>query len=183
MIQSRLALAGYRLSRIRPAGQAFPAINVLRLAVEHAIQKHLVSGRRLETFWCVQIGAHDGVSYDPVREYSTSFRFPTLLVEPQPDISLRLRENYNPFQNVRMENVAVASKEGETTLYRFRPGPNTPYDASTLASLSREQLERNGYWISAEIEAINVRSMPLEVLLKEVSNKRNWIASNRHGGT
>ena len=68
-----------------------------------------------------------------------------------------------------MENVAVAPKEGETTLYRYRPGPNTPYDASTLSSLSREQLERSPHrhWISAEIESINVRSMPLEGLLKK----------------
>jgi FkbM family methyltransferase len=166
-IQSCLAIAGYRVSRVRPAGQTFPAINVFRLAVEHAVQKHLAVGRRLETFWCVQIGAHDGVSYDPVREYITSFGFPTLLIEPQPDIFVRLRNNYEGYDNVRMENVAITSKEGESTLYRYRPGPNTPYDASALSSLSREVLERNLHGMPAEIEAISVRGVPLELLLRK----------------
>jgi FkbM family methyltransferase len=167
IVQSCLATAGYKVSRIQPAGQSFPAINVLRLAVENAIHTHLASGQSLDTFWCVQIGAHDGVSFDPVREYITRFRFPALLVEPQPDIFVRLRDNYHGFENVRMENVAVAPTDGEMTLYRYRAGPNTPYDATALSSLSREVLERNVHGISAEIDAIKVRSLPLQVLLKK----------------
>jgi FkbM family methyltransferase len=166
-IQSCLAMVGVRLSRIRPPGQVFPAINVLQLAVDDAVRRHLSSGRSLDTFWCVQIGAHDGVSYDPVRQYITGYPFPALLIEPQPDIFASLRENYCGFDNVILENVAVAYQEGIIPLYRYRAGPNTSYDASTLSSLSREVLERNLHRVSADIEEIRVVACTLSGLLNK----------------
>ena len=88
-------MLGYRVSRIRPT---FPAINVLRLVVVDAVRRHLAMGRALDTFWCVQVGAHDGVSFDPVREYIAGYGFPALLIEPQPDIFTRLKKNYQGFR-------------------------------------------------------------------------------------
>jgi FkbM family methyltransferase len=167
LIQSCLAVAGLRLTRIRPREQVFPAINILRLAITDALHLHLASGRGLDTFWAVQIGAHDGVSFDPVREYITSYKFPALLVEPQPDIFARLKENYRGFDNVVLENTAVAHQDGTMTLYRFAAGPDTPYEASCLASWSKEVLERNPHGMSGKIEEIQVPGTTLSGLLKK----------------
>jgi FkbM family methyltransferase len=164
LIQSCFATAGYRVSRILPT---FPAINVLRLAVDDAVRRHRASGRGLDTFWCVQIGAHDGVSYDPVREYITGYGFPALLIEPQPDIFARLKENYLEFDNVIFENVAVAHQEGTIPMYRYRAGAHTSYDASTLSSTVKEVLERNVHGVSAEIEEIHVPARTLPGLLEK----------------
>jgi FkbM family methyltransferase len=164
LIRSCFAVAGYRVSRSRPT---FPAINVLRLAVHDAVRRHLDSGHGLNTFWCVQIGAHDGVSFDPVREYITGCGFPALLVEPQPDIFTRLKENYHGFDNVIFENVAVAHREGTVPLYRYRAGANISYEMSTLSSMSKVVLERGSHRGSTDIEEIHVPARTLPGLLKK----------------
>lgn len=67
---------------------------------------------------CVlQIGAMDGITFDPVHEYITRYNWSSLLIEPMPEQFKKLQENYAPYPKVSLENIAIAEHIGEVTLH------------------------------------------------------------------
>jgi FkbM family methyltransferase len=168
-VQLCLGTVGLRISRLP---QSFPAINVLRLAVYDAIRLHSAAGNDLSAFWVVQIGAHDGISFDPVHEYIVDNQLSALLVEPQPEIFQRLQDTYLGQGRIIFENAAIAKRTGTIPLYRFRAGPGVPYEASCLASLSKTEIERDLHEIRGEIEEISVPAFTLSDLLDRHSIQR-----------
>ena len=66
----------------------------------------------------LQIGAMDGVSYDPIFPFVTEFSWKGILVEPLPDMMERLKINYNNQEGLIFENVAIAESTENKILYR-----------------------------------------------------------------
>lgn len=66
----------------------------------------------------VQVGAMDGVSYDPIHQYVKNFNWSGILIEPLPDMMRRLQENYKDCKNLIFENVAISEKSEIKNLYR-----------------------------------------------------------------
>ncbi len=66
----------------------------------------------------VQVGAMDGVSYDPIHEYVKNFNWSGILIEPLPDMMIRLKDNYSDCKNLIFENVAISEKSEVKNLYR-----------------------------------------------------------------
>src|SRR3989344_5088239 len=69
----------------------------------------------------VEIGAMDGVSFDPLYAVVMKYRWRGLLVEPLPDLFARLKENYKDATGVLFENAAIAEERGEKVMYRVAP--------------------------------------------------------------
>jgi FkbM family methyltransferase len=104
-----LAEFGLAYVRMRDAAR-LKMINVLPLIVRDYIQRKGASD-----FFFVQIGANDGVRYDPVRPMiGKGWR--GLLVEPHPEIFERLKANYAAHQGFLFECAAISDFDGETTL-------------------------------------------------------------------
>lgn len=69
----------------------------------------------------VQIGAMDGVSYDPIHPHVVKHGWKGLLVEPLPDMMAKLQQHYTNHPGLTFEMVAITEKEETRTLYRIPP--------------------------------------------------------------
>ena len=133
------------------ARQWLPPDSLLRRAYR-AVRKR-PSARLLERFaelhpqaCFVQIGSNDGVKLDPLRRHILARRWRGILVEPVPDLYLKLRGNYAACADrLRFENVAIADHDGHLPFYHLAPvadhrseGLPDWYDA--LGSLRRDVL-------------------------------------------
>ncbi len=143
----------------------WPALNALELAVSHALLKHIRSQHDLSEFTVVQVGAFDGSSFDPIRNYILEYGLRAVLIEPQPDIFERLVKSYEGQARVTFENAAISYKEGTATLYRFKHLKNTPHIAGALASLDRQILINNHHNMSGPVEEVPIKLMTLESVL------------------
>jgi FkbM family methyltransferase len=139
---------------------SYTPVEVFPLAVADLIS------RKKDVFF-IQIGAHDGLTYDPLRLFVERYHWRGILVEPQPKIFARLVENYKGIDSLIFENVAVASQEGTMTLYTFAENSNLPAHATMLASFKKEALLYNGHGYKGEIVETRVPTVPVEALLKK----------------
>jgi FkbM family methyltransferase len=100
-----------------------------------------------ESVFCLQVGANDGKVNDPVHVYFRDFGWNGLLVEPLPDVfENELKATYAGNPRVRLENVALASAEGELPLYRV--AISRARWASGLSGFRRDNIQAhidNGY--------------------------------------
>lgn len=74
-----------------------------------------------ENVYFLQVGAMDGVSYDPIHRYVKNFKWKGVLVEPLPDMMQRLRMNYAGCEDLIFENVAISDEYEVKTIYRVEP--------------------------------------------------------------
>ena len=153
---SRAAQAvGYEL---KPRlAHAAPSIDIFDLAVRDL-------AARVPDIFFLQIGAHDGLSYDPIHEYVRQFHWKGLLVEPQPAIFKQLTENYAAEKQLLFENSAIAQQDGTIDLHCFEnAGAEDP--ASMLTSTRKHYLSLNGDGHRGALKTITVPALTLESLL------------------
>ena len=134
-----------------------PSIDILDLAI-----RDLMS-REPDIFF-LQIGAHDGVSYDPIHNYVRRFHWRGLLVEPQPAVFQKLKENYADEKQLLFENSAIARQDGTLDLYCFE-NANAEDHASMLTSTRKHYLTLNGDNHRGALKTITVSALTLESLL------------------
>ena len=72
-------------------------------------------------FFFVQIGANDGVSYDPIDELVTKEKVKGIVIEPVKDIFEKLKRNYERNPQVSPLNVAIHKDQKEMIIYRVDP--------------------------------------------------------------
>jgi FkbM family methyltransferase len=68
----------------------------------------------------VQVGAMDGVSFDPLHKYVVQHKWRGLMVEPLSDMFEELKETYRGMDGLIFENVAVADTSGQMEMCRIR---------------------------------------------------------------
>jgi len=69
----------------------------------------------------LQVGAMDGVSYDPIHPFIRNFGWHGVLVEPLPDMLERTRNNYQGCTGLVFENVAITEQVETKSLHRIAP--------------------------------------------------------------
>ena len=115
-IRSAFRRLGYdivRYDRYREMATRWPRhLNVLELAV----RAHLPQEDR---FFFIQIGANDGMRYDPMRDMVIRYHLAGLLVEPLKDMFEELRKNYASETRLLFENAAIGKEDGEQSIFRF----------------------------------------------------------------
>ena len=152
---------GYTAHRIRPEDPAYVGVEVFPLAASDLIHR-----RKGDVFF-IQIGAHDGLTYDPMRPFVDEYHIPGILLEPQPKIFNKLVENYRGATNLIFENAALAREDGEISLYTFAEGSGLPEHATQLASFRRDALINNGHAYQGEVVETRVTALTLSTLLKK----------------
>jgi FkbM family methyltransferase len=138
---------------------AAPSIDILDLAVRDLVA-------RVPDVFFLQIGAHDGLSFDPIHEYVRHYHWRGLLVEPQPVIFKKLRENYAGEPQLLFENSAIAAQDGTLDLHVFA-GVDANDHASMLASTRKHYLQLNGDRHRGRLEKITVPALSLGSLLQK----------------
>lgn len=141
-----------------------PSIDILDLAI-----RDLMS-REPDIFF-LEIGAHDGVSYDPIHSYVSQFHWKGLLVEPQPAIFQKLKENYRDEKQLLFENSAIAHQDGTIELHCFE-NANAEDHSSMLTSTRKHYLTLNGDSHRGMLKTITVPALTLESLLTKHQVKR-----------
>jgi len=117
----------------------------------------------------VQIGANDGVMWDPLHSVVRAYEWSGLLVEPIPEVYERLKANYAGVPNLRFENAAIGSSDGTATLYSLDPRPGDPYWAGLISSLDRATIcSHEGLIVGVDerIVEIPVASLTLPTLVR-----------------
>jgi FkbM family methyltransferase len=71
--------------------------------------------------FALQIGAMDGVRFDPIHSWLSRGGWKALLVEPLPDLFAALVRNYRDVPGLAFANVAIADHVGTLTLNRVDP--------------------------------------------------------------
>jgi len=74
-------------------------------------------------FFVVQIGANDGVLYDPIYDFVTRHapHVSGVMVEPVPDYFARLQVNYRDYPQIQPVQAAIHKQQKEMTIYRVDP--------------------------------------------------------------
>ena len=162
-LQSALKLALFQRLRRRPGLFDLAKRLARRLGHHHAEHDILTAYARTQgAVHVLQVGAHDGLSNDPVREFLVSRRdWRGTLVEPVPRLVAQLRQSYRDHPNVRVVEGALARTSGPATLHTFREDAlsQLPYYADQLASLDRAHLQKHfpdRADLDALIEAVTV---------------------------
>jgi FkbM family methyltransferase len=141
--------------------------------VQRELARHF---RRWPAATAIQIGAHDGVTHDPFREYLIHPGWQSVVVEPNPSVFKLLRRNYEPYPSVHPVNAAVSYSAKQLTLWTFDEAYlKTRLDGlvlSTLVSFSRENMAR---FVSANDEALNhLHSFTIDcATVEELAEQRN----------
>jgi FkbM family methyltransferase len=134
--------------------------------LEFVIPYYLASN---EPFSFVQIGANNGIRWDPLHDLILKYHLDGLLVEPLPDMFEQLKKNYASESQLSFENVAIATENGTRTLFRVKPNANVPDYAHGLASFNKTLLEGFNQFI----QEIQVPTLTIGALLQK--NKINHI--------
>ncbi len=95
-------------------------------------------------FTFLQIGANDGISTDPFREFMIRSNAKGVTTEPVPEFFSRMRASYSSYPHVIPENHAVGYPSGHLPFYAYtstylNTKGNTP-DLAGLAGFSRDKL-------------------------------------------
>jgi FkbM family methyltransferase len=106
---------------------AFSPIPVFDLSVQ------LLMAVRGDSLNFIQVGANDGKYGDPLHSFIVKYPWHGILVEPQPNIFAKLRENYAAMKNrLIFENIAIAKDLSTIAMYRAPENPDV-YEASVVS--------------------------------------------------
>ncbi len=167
---------GYEITRAQPQCRA-RALNVLPLVVADLIRQKADRGDR--TFFVVQIGAHDGVRDDPLRQLIVEHHWRGVLVGPQPRVFRRLVENYEGEPQHSFENAPIAERDGSATLYTLRTAAREAH-LTMVASFDRSTVERVGRRYGADLEQVVVPTLTVESLVANTGSPLStWYRSTR----
>ena len=149
---------GYRLSRVDQS-QFFDLEALLYSQV-----------RNTTDFFFIQIGACDGITFDPIYQFVTinHKRVRGIVVEPLRDYFKELQHNYQRYPNILPVCVAIHNERKEMTLYRADPSGihNLPEGTKGISSFNENHHKRSGTSSDLIIQE-KVRCISLAQLLED----------------
>ena len=159
-VQRCAEVFGYRIEKLRDTVKA--PIDVLELLVTR------VSAGRPDFFF-VQIGANNGLTDDPIRQFVTKYHWHGVLVEPQPRVFQQLLKNYEQEKQLAFENTAIADKDGVARLFVADHRDETA-DLTVFASLKKNALIRGldnpkAAGVQVQVQEVEVPALSVKTLL------------------
>ena len=162
-LQKHLRDRGIEIRKAPASG--WQRINVFHLAAE------ALMATRGEGLSFVQVGANDGVFGDPIRDYVLTRGWRGVLVEPQPDVFARLKDNYpGHADRLIFEQVAIGP-EGTLTLYRPPSDMANTWGLSVVSADPAVAARTLGI-AEDRLETIEVPSIPLTALFERHGTDR-----------
>ncbi len=133
------------------------------------IQYH---AKREKNFFFIQIGANDGMKFDPTYLYVKKYGWKGILVEPVEYIFDKLKKNYRGVSGLQFERVAIGEKNGFKKFYHIQKseGSNLPLWYDEIGSFYKTNLLRHTDRIpdiEKRIASEEVPVLTFETLLKK----------------
>ena len=141
------------------------AINLLELVVQNEI--HRLKGY---SFNIIQIGANDGMRFDPYRELIEKYHFCGVLVEPNVVAFHKLVESYKKQTQLLFENIAIGKKNGRMPFYMLEMPDGQTRDLDVYSSLDIRSVKHFQQLLKRKrlkIKEINIPVMSYETLLSK----------------
>jgi FkbM family methyltransferase len=139
LVRKAFHRAGYDI--VRAPGSPSPLLPVERSFLDllgFLIEKLYKPSEELRL---VQVGAHDGQSYDPLNHVIRRQKTSGVLVEPQQRAFRKLRDAYSDVPGLHFENCAISDSDGHLDFFKIRDdAPDLPIWLDQSASLDREVL-------------------------------------------
>jgi FkbM family methyltransferase len=118
--------------RALPALSDLPNVEYLR---QRLLRHNMIDGinygvelsKMTDTKSVLEIGAMDGVRFDPLHRHLVDRHWDAVLVEPLPDMFDLLQKNYQSYRTIRCINAAIAEASGPLSLYRVKPAAVSKY--------------------------------------------------------
>jgi len=119
----------------------------------------------------VNIGAHDGVTLDPLWPFVRRFQLPGVMLEPLPDVFERLVQNYRGHPQVQLINAALGPEDGHTTLHSVEVTDPETLEMALESSFRRDIVLRavdrlpglKSKLIERRVRTISVKSLLAEI--------------------
>lgn len=148
----RLIGNGLALLATRPAKALVRACGIMQ--PEERWDLLLAELAQTQDVFFVEVGAMDGIAFDPLYESVSKYGWRGLLVEPLPDLFAQLRRTYGARDGIILENVAITECPGTTTMTRVKPEAVAqglvPSWAKGMSSLFEDRNGLAGHRISEE---------------------------------
>jgi FkbM family methyltransferase len=159
-VQRCVKVFGYRIEKLRDTVKA--PIDVLDLLLTK------VSAERSDFFF-IQIGANNGLTDDPLRQFVTKYHRHGVLVEPQPQVFQQLLKNYEQAKQLAFENTAIADKDGTARLFVADHRDETA-NLTVFASLKKDALIRGldnpkAAGVQVQVLEVEVPALSVQTLL------------------
>ncbi len=118
--------------------------------------------------FALQLGAFDGISGDPLREFLVKPRWQALLLEPCPEPYTSLQTTYRDNPRVETRQCALSVESGVKHLYYVDPARYRNSWDGQISSFQRGHLEKHG--ISADaILSCKVEAITFDALMNQVA--------------
>lgn len=119
-----------------------------------------------DNFFFLQIGANNGVRFDPIYHLVTSNPVKGLVIEPIKEYYNELEKNYAEFPKIIPVNLAIHQQQRTVTMYKVKDGTNKyPEWAKGIASFNPEHHKKSGI-ASEDIGEETVEAVRLDELIK-----------------
>ncbi|CAM3671582.1 FkbM family methyltransferase [Flavobacterium chungbukense] len=125
-----------------------------------------------DDFFFVQIGANDGISFDPIYELVTKEKVKGIAIEPMPDIFKLLEKNYDKHPNVKLLNLAIHKDQTEMKMYRVDPKKTNYPDWTKGTPSFNKDHHKLGNIPEYDIIEESVKCISFDALIKEYSINR-----------
>src|SRR5215468_3547665 len=119
-----------------------------------------LANRRGRDVFFLQVGANDGLMDDPIHFLVRKYGWCGVLLEPDPQLFERLKENYSGVDGPILVNAALSPINGKTTFYRIRMDEKMPNWCALLGSFRREVILSN----KNDVPEIETQGYDLEIL-------------------
>jgi len=127
----------------------------------------------------IQVGAHDGISNDPLREFIVRYKkWHGYLLEPLPKYHSMLQNNYQNISANRLNilRCAIAEQKNSMYLYQIKEKfiDHFPQYAKQIASINRSHLINHFPFLKNEPEKIEKLKIPV-ITMRDFIDKYNVI--------
>jgi FkbM family methyltransferase len=102
-----------------------------------------IARKRGRDVFFLQVGANDGLMDDPLHFLVRKYRWRGILLEPDPQLFERLKQNYRGVAGPVFVNAALSSVDGPATFYRIRMDDHLPAWCAGLGSFRRDIILSN----------------------------------------
>ena len=126
----------------------------------------LIHNNYHKDFTFLQIGANDGVSYDPIYNFVKFYNLKGYCLEPIDIYYDKLVNNYKRNKNVTPIKVAIYERSGKIKLYKHIEDDNSPAWVKGMSSLLQNHHINNGIE-SSKMEEIMVDALTFEDFFKK----------------
>jgi len=167
-LKASLKRLGYRIQNTKYILEPFlDEKRILSLNFDHVLCKYLVDSGEFNNFKFIQVGAFDGVAFDPLRKYLVKYDWEGILLEPQPLPYQSLKLQYDGRSHLKIVNAAVNRQNGKADLF-FLEGEGLPKWTKGLASFHKSNILKHESLfkdLGTYLKCIEVETISFETLL------------------